>query len=424
MTVDPACRRALLSLADDVERRASSLVEEMVATKHVLPTVAQGDLDLAVRRLRSFETVEPFLADRNPVGTVALVLAGNALLSNPLGTIGCASLAGNAVRVRFPRASRSWSSTVRRLVGRHLADVSFSEAPGPEFIGQAATDPRVGVVMVFGADVWASGYEQLMRETGTTFVFEGGGNCPFLVLAGADLGRAAGELVRGAFHNAGQACTSPERAYVEAAAYRELLDRVVALADGHVVGDPEDPAATVGPLVGRAAGDRLAAQLDGARHAGATVCTGGRSREGRLADGTEVTWVPPTVLTGVEPGCAVMREESFGPVVTVTPVRDAAEAVRAASRYEYGLAATVFGGGPAHRRLLAGTHGRVFGDEIWLDHDRRELHGPFGGRKRSGWVWATEDGEFVRREGPRWNALELSAPRPRAACRRQEQIHA
>lgn len=424
MTLDVERLEELYTLAGEVERRAPALVEEMVATKHVLPCVASADLDLAVRRLRSFAEVEPLLAGRHPVGTVALVFPGNALLSNPLGTTGCAALAGNTVQVRFPRSSASWASTLRALVTRHVPGVSFTDEPGPAFIERAAADPSISVVMVFGEDRWAAGYERLMRATGTKFVFEGGGNCPFLVLADANVARAAEQVVRGAFYNAGQACTSPERAYVHAGAYEEFLDRVVALTEEQTVGEPEAQGTTVGPLASRGAARRIAFQLDDAVRSGARVCAGGRWSSGHLPDGTEVAWVQPTVLADVAPTAAVMREETFGPVLTVTPVRDAAEATRAASAYDYGLAATIFAGGRSERHLLAQTHGRVFSEEVWIDHDRRVLHGPYGGRKRSGWVWATEGGRFVRRAGPRWNAVELSSPQPHHAPRRQEPIHA
>lgn len=417
---------ALAGLADDIEDRRPQLEDGMVSAMAVPRSVAAADLELAVLRLRSYDQLVPLLASRRPLGVVGVMLPGNALLSNPIGTIGAAFLAGNEVWARFPSKSGAWAAQLAPLIGRHLGGISFDDAPGPAFLRVVANDHRARAIVIFGSDRWVEGCEPLFRDTATKLLFEGAGNCPLLVLQGADVAHAAVEAVRGAFYNAGQACTSPERAYVDATLYDEFLDLVTDGAASLQVGDPGSPDTTVGPIVSRNLVERISRQVSDACRHGATVVTGGAIETGRLRDGQEAAWVRPTVLTDVTPEMDVVRDETFGPVLCVSPVATAADAVEAASASEYGLVAAVFGGGPEGADQLRDSHGRVIEDEIWLQHDRRVLHGPSGGRKRSGWVWATEGGAFVRRDGPRSNALELSCAEASTSpsAPRQEVDHA
>ena len=88
----------------------------------------------------------------------------------------------------------------------------------------------------------------------------------------------------------------------------------------------------------------------------------------------------------------------------------AAEALALADDSPYGLAACIYGGGAAEVAALARSHGQVFEGEIWIDYYARLLHAPYGGRKRSGWVWETVEGRFAHRDGSRANAVEFSRP--------------
>jgi len=384
------------------------LINGIVRSSKKTVRVATGEVDLAIRRLRAFDQLVPHLAGRQPVGTVAIVFPGNASLSNPAATIGTAFLAGNRVRARFPRASRGWAQQIEPLIASYLPGVSFDHGPGPEFIEEVCADPEVAVVMVFGDDSWADGYAPHVRSSGKKLIFEGPGKDPFLVLPGADLERAAQDAVRGAYYNAGQACTSPERFYVQRDLAPEFIDRVVELTHREVVGDPEREDATVGPIVSRRVSQRIADQLGDAVERGARILAGGGIHSAVLDDGMAVTYVEPTVLAGVTSDMEVMQQETFGPLIPIQEVADAEEALALAGSSPYGLAANVYGGDSDAAARLAETHGQVFKEEIWLDYFGRHLHAPYGGRKRSGWVWEWADGRLHRRDGSRVNAVELS----------------
>lgn len=401
---------ALLRLGDTIDGLRHHLTAEIVRTRKQPLRVAAGDVDLAVRRLRGLSEVTPLLEGREPVGTVAVMFASNAALSNPVSTIGTAFLAGNRVIARFPRASTEWMSVIAPILSDHLEHLAVEDRDGRDFLRAVAHDPAVATVIVFGDDSWASGYREVMRDTRTKLIFEGGGSDPFLVLHDADVEAAARDAVRGGFYNAGQVCTSPERVYVDRSVHDRFVKRVVELTQTVVTGDPESPETTVGPITSARVADRIERQLREAVDRGARVLVGGSIERGRLDDGTSVAWVRPTVLTGVHSDMAIMQEETFGPVLPVQPVTSNGEAIALAGDSDYGLSATIYGGRTEDVRELSKTHGQVFHNEIWLDQNRRVLHPAYGGRKRSGWVWAWECGLFVRREGPRRNALEFTRP--------------
>lgn len=400
--------RALSALADEIASRREELVQAIVAASAKTVSVARGDVSLSIDRLRAFREVACLLEGRAPVGTVAAVLPGNASLSNPVATVGTAFLAGNRVAARFPGRSRRWAEIAEPLLRRHMPGVRFDRSPGAEFLSRTIADPEVAVIMVFGDDAWVSGYEEAVRRHRKTFIFEGPGNDPFLVLPGCDLERAATDAVRGAFFDAGRACTSPERFYVHRDLAEAFTQRVLELTRAQVVGPPDDPGTTVGPILSRRVVERIEAQLREARSEGARVLAGGRVEETRLAGGELASYVHPTVLTGARPGMSIMEDETFGPVVPIQVVENTEEAVSLATNSRYGLTASLFGGGPEVYEALAAAHGRVYRDESWLEFHRRVLHAPYGGRKQSGWVWEWREGRLTRREGVRTNALEFS----------------
>ena len=396
-------------LGDALSSVREGLIRGIVRSSKKTYSVAAGEVDLALRRLEAFDQVADRLAGRAPVGTVSIVFPGNASLSNPVGTIGNAFLAGNRVVARFPQASRAWAEQIEPFFTAHLPGVVFDRRPGPAFMEAALSDPGIGVVMVFGDDAWADPYEPLVRASrNKKFIFEGPGKDPFLVLPGADIEKAARDAVRGGCYNAGQACTSPERFYVHRDLAQDFIGQVLEWARREVVGPPEREDVTIGPIVSRRVADRIAFQLRDAVERGARILAGGGIRSATLDDGTPVTYVEPTVLAGVTSEMSVMRDETFGPVIPIQEVADADEAVALAEASPYGLASCVYGGNEAVVTDLAVSHGQVFEGEIWLDYFSRLLHAPYGGRKRSGWVWETTEERFVHRDGARYNAVEFS----------------
>jgi aminomuconate-semialdehyde/2-hydroxymuconate-6-semialdehyde dehydrogenase len=222
---------------------------------------------------------------------------------------------------------------------------------------------------------------------------EMGGKNPAVLFADADLDLALPGIVRAAFTNQGQICLCGSRILVESAIFPDFLTRFVAAVRALKVGDPLERDTQIGAVVSAAHRAKIEAYLELARTEGATIhCGGGRPR-GLPARCREGFFLEPTVLSGLPMDCRVNQEEIFGPVVTVTPFADEAEAVTLANASPYGLAASLWTRelARAHRvadQLACGT--------VWVNcWLLRDLRVPFGGLGQSG--LGTEGGEDALR---------------------------
>jgi acyl-CoA reductase-like NAD-dependent aldehyde dehydrogenase len=166
-----------------------------------------------------------------------------------------------------------------------------------------------------------------------------GGKDPAVVLADADLERAASALLWGSIANAGQSCLSIERVYVHEDVHDELVRRLAAKAEQVSLAYPTLDDGVLGPLIDPGQAAIIQAQLTDAVDRGARVRTGGHLEH--LGGGH---WLRPTVLTGVDHRMSVMREETFGPILPVMAFGTADEAVALANDSEFGLSAAVFSG--------------------------------------------------------------------------------
>jgi aldehyde dehydrogenase (NAD+) len=205
-------------------------------------------------------------------------------------------------------------------------------------------------------------------------VLELGGNDPLIVLRDADLAEAAALAVAGGTRNSGQRCTAVKRILVEEPVAGELAGRIVAGAESLRVGDPLDPATDVGTLIDEAAAVRVEERVHAAVADGARLLSGG-SRSGAQ--------IAPPVLENVDRSSALVREETFGPVLPLVAVADLDEAIAVANSTPYGLSAGVASNDLAAitrciRELRCGTVniGEVPGF--------RTEETPFGGVKASG----------------------------------------
>jgi acyl-CoA reductase-like NAD-dependent aldehyde dehydrogenase len=216
-------------------------------------------------------------------------------------------------------------------------------------------------------------------RTLTPVALELGGKDPMIVLADADLERAANAAVYYSMQNGGQTCISVERVYVEAPVYddftRRVTDKVKALRQGA----PAGPGTVdVGAVTFDKQLDIVSSHVEAARQAGATVLTGGHGSSGKGR------FFEPTVLVDVDHSMQCMTEETFGPTLPIMRVADAEEALRLANDSEYGLAASVWTkdltrGEALARRVEAGV---VCVNDAQVHYLALEL--PMGGWKSSG----------------------------------------
>lgn len=188
------------------------------------------------------------------------------------------------------------------------------------------------------------------REAGARLkksVLELGGSDPYLILEDADLELAVEACVTSRLINSGQSCIAAKRFIVVEPVRREFEERFVARMSEAVVGDPLDERTTVGPLARVDLRDELHDQVVRSQVKGARLVLGGRIPERRGA------WYPVTVLTDVPRGAAAWREELFGPVAAIIPVRSERAAITAANATPFGLGAAVFTRDVARGRRIA-----------------------------------------------------------------------
>jgi acyl-CoA reductase-like NAD-dependent aldehyde dehydrogenase len=214
-----------------------------------------------------------------------------------------------------------------------------------------------------------------------------GGKAPAIVFADTDLAAVAESLVGAGVFNAGQDCTAVTRVLVEQSAQDELVAELVKAAQALKTGDPTGLDAYYGPLNNASHFAKVAAYIDGLP-ARAQVATGGH-RVGRQG-----FFYAPTIVTGVNQTDAIVQEEVFGPVLTVQPFSDNAQAIALANDVDFGLASSVWT--HDHSRVLEVTRALDFGC-VWVNtHIPLAAEFPHGGFKRSGYgkdlsLYAVED---------------------------------
>jgi acyl-CoA reductase-like NAD-dependent aldehyde dehydrogenase len=255
----------------------------------------------------------------------------------PVNVVVPALAAGNAVVLKHsPKSPAAGEHFARALAS--LSEAVFQNVLVPdERAGALLADERVDHVCFTGSVRTGRSVYQTASARLIGVGLELGGKDPAYVAEDADLAFAAENVVDGACYNAGQSCCAVERAYVHQALYPAFLERATELMQAYRLGDPLDEATTMGPLVDRAARDKLEAHVADALARGARLLTGGR-RPGGLAG----FFYEPTLLADVPDEALVMREETFGPVLPVRAVRDDDEALAAMNASRYGLTASIW----------------------------------------------------------------------------------
>ncbi|HZL01312.1 MAG TPA: succinate-semialdehyde dehydrogenase [Caulobacteraceae bacterium] len=220
---------------------------------------------------------------------------------------------------------------------------------------------------------------RLMAQCATTVKkvsLELGGNAPFIVFDDADLDAAIDGALASKYRNMGQTCVCANRFLVQAGVHDAFAERLTRRVRSMRVGDGAEDGVVQGPLINMAAVEKVETLLAGAVADGAEVVLGGHRH--RLG----LTFFEPTVVTGVTPAMAIAREEIFGPVATLTPFEDEAEAVALANATQSGLAAYFYSRDLA--RVFRVAEALEYGMVAVNDGILSTEVAPFGGAKQSG----------------------------------------
>ena len=277
----------------------------------------------------------------DPVGVVLVVAPWNYPYLCSVNAVVPALLAGNAVVLK----SASQTPLVAERWHEGLAAAGLPEGvfqfvhTDHDGVARMVGDPRVGFVAFTGS---VAGGHAVQRAASERFVATGlelGGKDPAYVRADAPLEATVAELVDGVFFNAGQSCCAVERIYVQRELFGPFVEAFTAGAASYRLGDPLDPATTLGPLVRSQAAAFVRTQVDEAVAAGARPLVD----PGRFpVDTVGSPYLAPQVLVGVDHGMRIMTEETFGPAVGIMPVDDDEQAIALMNDSAYGLTASIW----------------------------------------------------------------------------------
>lgn len=309
-----------------VERVEAMIEEAPIALAPYLPAVQKG--------------YERYV-ERRPLGIVLVIAPWNYPFLTAANTIVPALLAGNAVILKH--------ATQTLLVGERFAEgfaaaglppglfanLAMSHSDTAHILGAGLVDHATFTGSVEGGRT----IERAAAGSFTTLTLELGGKDPAYVRSDADLAQAIESLADGAFYNSGQCCCGIERIYVDRGVWKSFLDGVVSAAAAYHLDDPLDQATTLGPMASVRLAETVREQTAQALASGARAhidpATFANDRAG-------TAYLMPQVLTGVDHSMAVMREESFGPIVGLMPVDGDDEAVRLMNDSRYGLTASIW----------------------------------------------------------------------------------
>ncbi len=329
---------------------------------------------------------------RFPIGVIAAITPFNDPLNLVAHKLGPAIAGGNSVVLK--------PATVTPLSALKLAEAFMASGLpahvlnvvtgyGGEIGETLVSDPRIRMVTFTGGV--EAGLE-ITRKAGLKKIgMELGSNSPVIVLEDADLPKAVDSCVSGAFWAVGQNCIGVQRIYIQEKIFAPFQSAFVEKTKKMKVGFQLDESTDMGPMITETEAKRVESWIQDALEKGAKLLTGGK-RTGTL--------VEPTVLTDVPPEAKIDKQEIFGPVVALYPVKTLDEAIEKANAVEYGLHAAIFTRdiNKAHKAIRDLDVGGVMVND---STDYRIDAMPFGGVKHSG----------LGREGIKFALLEMTEPK-------------
>jgi aldehyde dehydrogenase (NAD+) len=376
----------------ELRRLRELLVETAIAEVGAPRRVAEeAHVDAALAVLEGYlsaassvvweESVGNSLVLREPIGVAACITPWNYPLYQAIAKVGGALVAGCTVVLK--------PAELTPLSAYLLADAALAAGlpagvlnlvPGAgRVVGEAlAAHPGVDMVSFTGSTAVGARVSAVAAPTIKKVALELGGKSASVVLPDADLPAAVASSVEAAMLNSGQTCSAWSRLLVPVERLPEAVRLAAAAAADLAVGDPRSPATAIGPVVSSAQRATVLGFVERAVRAGAVIAAGGTARPPGLDRGH---YVAPTVVTGVAADAEIVREEVFGPVLTVQGYADEPTALAMANATSYGLSGAVWSASP--ERALAFAR-RMRTGQVDVNGAAFNPCAPFGGYGRSG----------------------------------------
>src|SRR5829696_2714167 len=340
--------RRLHELADLVHREngkphADAILEITLAIDHLAWASTHAKKTLGPRKVNPGLLAANHAAylEYQPLGVVGVIGPWNYPVFTPMGSIAYALAAGNAVVFKpseYTPAIGAWLAAAWRAAVPDAAD-SFQVVTGFGDTGAALCRAGVNKVAFTGSAPTGKKVMAACAENLVPVLMELGGKDAMIVADDADVVAAADAAVWGSMSNGGQTCIGIERVYATSAVYDRFVAEVTA--QERALRPGSDDEATYGPMTMPSQLDIVRRHVSEAAASGARVVTGGTDDDAWTEAGAE-KFARPTVLLDVPEEAAAIREETFGPTLTTTRVKDAEEALERANATTYGLAGAVF----------------------------------------------------------------------------------
>ena len=332
---------------------------------------------LAPRILDTLDTHQTEL-HFEPFGVAAVIAPWNFPTSLFMTGTSMLLLAGNTVVLKHSEECALTS----KLLAETFEEAGFPEGVfqcifGDGTVGEMLLEEDVNFVSFTGSSKVGHAIYQKAAEKFIPVLLEMGGSSPGIIFSDADIQKTCDSVFAERFNNCGQICVALKRLFVHEDIVDTVVEELVKRADKQVIGDPLDEKTTLGPLAAKRQADLLEEQVEDARAKGATIVTGGKRPLG-----LEGAYYEPTIITDTTPDMRVIKEEVFGPALSVIPFKDEADALAQANGTEYGLSAFVYTEDKerAMRVAKALESGQVSINGCAYGTNRA----PFGGYKKSG----------------------------------------
>lgn len=278
---------------------------------------------------------------RIPLGTVAILAPWNYPFLTAVNAVVPALVAGNVVVLKHsdqtPLAAERMDEAFRSA---GLPDGVFQYLHiDHDQVARMISDPRISYVCFTGSVGGGHAVQAALSGAFTSSGLELGGKDPAYVREDADIDHAIANIADGVFFNSGQSCCGIERIYVHERQFNTFVDGLVAFAEKLKLGNPMDPATTLGPMVKAAAADSVRKQIAEAIGAGARTLVDPAKF---AADTGKTAYLAPQVMIDCDHSMAIMAEETFGPVAGVMSVGSDEEAIRLMNDSRYGLTASIW----------------------------------------------------------------------------------